>query len=924
MRAAVLEEMSHRLGIIHAMALSTGTRLGPYEILAPLGAGGMGEVYRARDTRLDRTVAIKVLPSHLSADPELRQRFEREARAVSSLNHPHICTLHDVGHQDGTDYLVMEFIEGETLNSRLQKGALTTADLLRYSIQISDALDKAHRQGIVHRDLKPGNIMLTKSGVKVLDFGLAKVMQDKAPVGVSQLATEQREITKEGTILGTVQYMAPEQLEGKDTDARTDIFALGAVMYEMATGKKAFEGRSNASLIAAILKEDPKPISQVQPVTPPILERLVKTCLAKDPEDRWQNVHDISNELRWIAESGSTPGQATALPTKVHKLGILGWIVAGVLALALSSFWAWVRFEATPLPQQPAEVRFRIQPEHGMDLSAAFQGAPDFAVSHDGAKLVYAARSGNGTPQLWLRPLGSLVAQPIAGTENATLPLWSPDDRKIAFYSEGALRRVTLPGGAPELVCNLNGIFFGGDWLADGTIVFGQQNSGLQKVPSTGGQPVPLTTLDTKGGEVVHSYPVFLPDGRHFLYTSDNNSGEKRGIYLGSLDSKNVVRLVDSRYKVNYVDPGYLLFLRGTTLFAQHLQIDPPLLTGDPIVIADQLTVSSAANNAPFAASVSGTILYRGGGSWAKTQLAWFDRSGKPLGKIGDVTSDISVRLSPDGARAAVACTTGPGFKSGAGEESVNIWVVDLARGIRTRITFDPVTSDENPTWSPDGRFLAYASHRNSDRASIYRKASSGEGQDQPLFSDISQNPHPEDWSPDGKSLLLHLNGKLNDIFVLPLSGGEQKLVPLVDSLADDIQAQFSPDGRWIAYTSSVSGRNEIYVRPFPSGDGKWQISAEGGSEPRWRGDGKELFYLTADGTMMAVAVTAGQTFNAAPPVTLFKTATLPIPIGSWGGAGEYDVKKDGSKFLINTIVTPPTPSNLYVIVRWQPPQVAP
>lgn len=893
-------------------------RLGPYEILSPLGAGGMGEVYRAKDTRLDRTVAIKVLPSHLSSDPDLRQRFEREARAISSLNHPHICTLHDVGHQDGTDYLVMELIEGEPLSTRLQKGSLPTADLLRFSIQIADALDRAHRQGIIHRDLKPGNIMLTKTGVKVLDFGLAKVTLEPAKTGLSQLATEYRDITKEGTILGTIQYMAPEQLEGKETDARTDIFAFGAVMFEMATGKKAFEGASQASLIAAILKEEPKPLSQLQPMTPPILERLVKTCLAKDPEDRWQNAHDIANELRWISEAGALPGPAAA--AAINKSIAPAWIAAAVLAVALIASWAWMRSHASSTPP-PAEVRFRIQPEPGMALGPASQGAPDFAVSHDGTRLVYLARSesGSGKSQLYLRPLGSQSAQPIPGTENAYIPVWSPDDRQIAFAADGAIRKVTLPGGVSELVCNLSGTFLGADWRPDGSIVFASQNSGLQKAPPAGGQPVPVTMLDKATGENGNTYPVFLPDGRHFLYTSDNDTAEKRGVYLGSLDSRNTVRLVDSRYKVEYVNPGYVLFIRGP-LLAQRLQLDPPALIGEPVVVADQLSVSSAANNAPFTASINGTILYRGGGSWAKTQLAWFDRAGRLLGKVGDVASDISVRLSPDGTRAAVATTTGPAFKSGAGEEATNIWVVDLARGIRTRITFDPVTSDENPVWSPDGRFLAFASHRNNFRAAIYKKSATGDGRDQPLFPDLTTNPHPEDWSPDGKVLLVHANDELLDIFTVSLAGGEVKLVPLVSSQADDLQAQFSPDGHWIAYTSSESGRNEVYVRPFPGGDGKWQISSEGGSEPRWRGDGKEMFYMTADGTLMSVSVTAGAAFTASPPVRLFKTATLPIPIGSWGGAPQYDVSKDGSKFIINTQVTPPVPSSLYVIVNWHPP----
>jgi len=903
------------------MGIESGTKLGPYEILAPLGAGGMGEVYRAKDTRLDRTVAIKVLPSHLSDDPDLRQRFEREARAVSSLNHPHICTLHDIGHQEGTDYLVMEYIEGETLSERLQKGPLPIADLLRYSIQIADALDKAHKKGIIHRDLKPGNIILTKSGVKVLDFGLAKIAEQKPVAGVSQLATERRELTKEGTILGTIQYMAPEQLEAKETDARTDIFAFGAVMYEMATGKKAFEGSSQASLIAAILKEEPKPLSQVQPLSPPILERLVKTCLAKDPEDRWQSAHDISNELCWIAESGGSE-TAVSIATAMPKLksGHLRWIVAGALAFALIavSFWAGSRFIGKQT-SEIGEIRFWIPTSREANASAAVRGAPDFAVSHDGKQLVYLVIDSTGRGLLWLRPLGSFKDQPISGTVNAEIPFWSPDDQQLAFYSEGFLKKVTLGGGTPQVICKVAGDFFGGAWLPDGTIVFASAGSGLQRVSAGGGQPQPLTTLNPERKELVHTYPVFLPDGRHFLYSTDSDKAEERAVYLGSVDSKETVRILDSRYKVNYMEPGYLLFVRGNSLVAQRLQLDPPKLVDDPIPVADELFGNAAVSNAPFTSSLNGTILYRGGDQWAKTQLAWFDRNGKNLETVGSVESDVSVTLSPDGTRAAVGGTMGSNFRSGTGEASVNIWVIDLARDIRTRVTFDPNISDENPTWSPDGRFLAFASHRTADRAEIFKIGSAAEGKDQPLYSG-NGNEHPIDWSPDGKFLLLHGNGNSTDLFSLPVSGGESKPTTFVSTAVDDAQGQFSPDGRWVAYTSVESGRNEVYVRPFPNGDGKWQISPAGGSEPRWRGDGTELFYLAPDGTLMAVSVSAGPSFEATPPVALFKTGTLPIDLGAWGGAAQYDVTNDGSRFLINTIVVPPTPPNLYVIVNWKPP----
>jgi eukaryotic-like serine/threonine-protein kinase len=819
----------------------------------------------------------------------------------------------------------MEFIEGETLSSRLQKGPLTTGDLLRYSIQIADALNKAHKQGIIHRDLKPGNIMLTKSGVKLLDFGLAKVAERKETLpGVSQLATEQREITKAGTILGTFQYIAPEQLEGKDVDARTDIFAFGAVLYEMATGKKAFDGNSQANLIAAILKEDPKPISQIQPLTPPILERLVKTCLMKDPDDRWQSAHDIGNELRWISE---TSGLLTTTITQVQNSKnvfsskLLGWMIAGALALLLifGSFLTWTRSRNNPAVT--SEIRFWIPSTPGMNLGGTLSGNPDFAISHDGTKLIYVVFDPTGKNQLWYRSLASFNSQPIPGTENGEFPCWSPDDQQIAFFAGKKLKRILVSGGSPSLICDdVENNVLGTTWLADGTIVFGTVGSGLSRVSADGGKPDALTSLNRDRQEVTHSYPIFIPDGRHFLYTADSNKAEERAVYLGSLDSKDVIRLLNVRHKVNYIEPGYLLFVRGVSLMAQRFQLSPPRLTGEVFPVAEDLSVNSAVNSAPFTASLNGTILYRGGDTLSKTQLAWFDRHGKPLGKVGTIQSDISVRLSPDGTRAVVSSAAGPGYRSATGEASVNIWVLDLGRSVRTRVTFDPAISDENPTWSPDGRFLAFASHRNNDRAEIYEKAFSGEGQDKPLLPGGTINPHPIDLSQDGKTLLLHGNGNQLDLFTLSLSEKDAKPVPFVTSLSNDGQGQFSPDGRWFAYTSAESGSNEVYVKPFPSGDGKWQISSTGGSEPRWRGDGKELFYLTADGTLMSVSVKAESVFEAAPAVALFKTGTIPIDIGSWGGAGQYDVTKDGSRFLINTIVVPATPPNLYVIVNWKPP----
>ncbi|MCI0606303.1 protein kinase [bacterium] len=906
------------------MTLGSATKLGPYEILEPIGAGGMGEVYRARDTRLDRIVAIKVLPSHLSSNPDLRQRFEREARAVSSLNHPHICTLHDIGSQNGTDYIVMEFIEGETLSSRLKNGSLPRQDLLRYGIQIADALDKAHRQGIVHRDLKPGNIILTKSGAKLLDFGLAKLRSEsKSRPDVSTLPTEHRDLTQEGMVLGTFQYMAPEQLEGKDADHRTDIFALGAVLYEMATGKKAFEGKSQASLIAAILKEEPKPISELQPLTPPILERLIKNCLAKDPEDRWQSAHDISKELRWISE-GSDTTQLTSVASVSSTKGrnrasLPGWIVAAGLLLALSGLLLLFYPKWLEKPRKAVETQFSIDPEPGSTFLLANQADPDFAISPDGTKLVYLVASANQKDQLWLRSLSSVSTQPIAGTESARMPFWSPDAENIAFASGTRLVKVPLSGGTPQVICDLHGEFRGGDWLPDGTILFATMNNGLQRVSSEGGEPKLVTQLDTTEKGIGHSWPAMLPDNKHFLFLNDFSDPTKRAIYVGSLDSKEPVRLMKTQFMAQYLDPGYLLYIQAGSLVAQKLEMDPPRLTGDPIRIVDpELPINVLRGAAPITSSLNGTIAFRVSGIFQKTQLYWFDRNGKNLGTVGPVGSYVSLNLSPDGKRAAITALSEIGRSIGRAEVPVNIWVIDLVRGVQTRVTFDPSTSDENPTWSPDGRWLTFASHRNAEQAKIYRKPATGEGQEQSVWLGTG-NEHPIDWSPDGKYLLVHSAGNYSDLDLMYLVMSEPpEKKAFLNGSGQEVQGQFSPGGNWVAYTSEESGRQEVYVRRFPSGEAKWQISS-GGGEPRWRSDGKELFYISLDGKMMSVAIKPGDNFEASPPVPLFSTNLGVLDPDFYGGSQRYDVTADGSRFLVNTVVVAGTPPSMHIITNWTP-----
>ena len=620
------------------MSLTSGTKLGPYEIQSPLGAGGMGEVYKARDTRLDRTVAIKVLREHVASDPDLKQRFEREARTVAALNHPHICTLHDIGQQDGTDFLVMEYLEGETLAQRLTKGTLPLEQALRYAIEIVDALDKAHRKGITHRDLKPGNIMVTKAGTKLLDFGLAKLKPAGAAPGVSALPTQSAGLTAEGSILGTLQYIAPEQLEGKDADARTDIFAFGATVYEMVTGRKAFEGKSQASLIGAILEREPTAISSLQPMSPPGLDRVVKKCLAKDPDGRWQTASDLHDELKWVAEGGSQAGLAVpaAVPTRVQSR--LAWGVAAGTTVLLAMALAVLYLNRAPV--QTTTVRFPVLTEGGVECG--------FALSPDGRQLAFADGG-----QLWIRPLDSLESRALPGTEEASFPFWSPDSRSLGFFTFTELRTIDPTGGPPQTVCAVP-LGFGGTWNQDDVIVFGRRGGGLLRVPAAGGEPTPVTALDDTRQETAHWWPQFLPDGEHLLFLATGEA-EQDGIYVGSLESGVTPSLVlRTTLRARYAAPGYILFGRGESLMAQPFDVERLALTGDPVRVVDGVQSLPRVRWFGFSASHQGELAYVGGGEGAASQLRWLDRSGADLGTVGAPGEYRDPVLSPDETKVAV------------------------------------------------------------------------------------------------------------------------------------------------------------------------------------------------------------------------------------------------------------------------------
>jgi serine/threonine protein kinase len=877
------------------MTLASGTKLGPYEIQSSLGAGGMGEVYRARDTRLERDVAVKVLPANLSSDPSLRLRLEREAKAVSKLSHPHICTLHDIGHQDGVDFLVMELVEGETLERRLVKGPLPPEQTLRFAAQIADALAEAHKRGITHRDLKPSNVMLTKAGTKLMDFGLAK-QAARLSAPFAEMTTEQSKLTEEGTIVGTFRYMAPEQLEGKEPDARTDIFGLGEVIYEMATGKPAFSGKSRASLIAAILTAEPQPMTGLQPLTPPALERVVKKCLAKDPDERWQSASDLASELNWIAEGTSQAAETGRVAVRRRRRERTGWLLASAFfLLMLASGAAWWNSSN----QRPRPMYFHT--------SVPFP-ANDLALSHDGRMLAivaYSAQANNYV--LWTYEVGGHRINELDGTQGTSYPFWSPDGKFIGFFADGKLKKVGVSGGPPEVLCDApNGR--GGTWNRDGVILFTPDaaSTGLFRVPSSGGTPVAITSLDTSRSETSHRWPVFLPDGKHFLYLGANFSGllENNAIFLGSLDSQEKRLLVSTSANAAYAEPGYLLYLRDNkTLVAQPFDLRRHVLSGEPFPLSDEVLYFPQVDRAVYSVSGRDILVTQTGKGASLSQLTWFDRGGRPAGTVGVSGSHNNVRLSPDGHRVTTDLTDADGRHR-------NIWIGELAQGLATtRLTFDP-SFDSNPIWSPDGKQILFSSNRKGGFR-LYLKNADGSGSEEEVTDlGIVGQGNAWDWSRNGKYILVR---KANQLWFI--SWPERVAKPLLQVRWTVRSAQFSPDGQWMAYASNETGSTEIYVSPFPSINGKWQVSSGGGQEPRWRQDGKELFYLSADGTIMAVAVTTGTSFKAASPVTLFQSHR-PQPVSSQDDFS-YDVSSDGQRFLIATKVVEANAAPLSILLNW-------
>ncbi len=888
------------------MTIAAGTRLGPYEVVAQIGAGGMGEVYRAHDTKLARDVAIKVLPANFVNDPERLSRFQREARMLAALNHPNIATIYGLEQSGGVTCLVMELVPGETLAERVKAGPLPIEEALKIAAQIAEALEAAHEKSIIHRDLKPANVKVTPEGkVKVLDFGLAKAFAGDAPnEDIGNSPTLSRAATMQGVVLGTAAYMSPEQARGKSVDKRTDIWAFGCVLYELIAGTQAFDGEDITEILAAVVKSEPD-WNRLPESTPHSIRMLLRRCLRKDKALRLRDAGDARIEIH---EALATTGPAE--PVAAQRQNPLGniraaWSVAVVAIIAAALGWGTLAY-LRHAPESAQPVRFFVPPPGTgrlatTALTASGATVSPLAVSPDGSRIAIVAMGADGKSQLWVRSLDTLVAQSLAGTEGAFQPFWSPDSRFIGFFAGGKLKKIEVSGGPPITLCDAPDPR-AGTWNQDGVIVFAPTSiAALQRVSAAGGVPAAATTL--AHDEAVHMRPFFLPDGQHFLYRPSTGPGGGPA-YVGSLNSfeRKFVLNADSSNVV--YSQGYLLFLRESTLMAQPFDAQRLVLTGDALPIAESVRDSGTINpSGIFSVSQNGVLVYQTGAAMAGDQLLWFDRTGKQTGELGDPALYSDLELSPDGKRASISIAD----QAGKGRD---IWFYDVARGLRSRFTFGPEAAVTS-IWSPDGSRIVFNLNRKG-HLDLYQKSSSGAGTEEVLLEDNLEK-YPTSWSPDGRSILYRTSSPQTraELFVLPLSG-DRKPVPFLNTKFDEGFGQFSPNGRWVAYRSNESGRNEVYVAPFPGPGGKWQISTAGGDRPRWRRDGSEIFYLAPDNKLMAAAVNdKGANFEVGAVKPLFEARFVT------GGRNQYAVSADGQRFLINTTPEQEASAPITVVLNW-------
>ena len=898
------------------MSLSVGTKLGPYEIVAPIGAGGMGEVYKGKDTRLERTVAIKVLPQKSIPSPEARQRFEREAKTISQLTHPHICGLYDVGSQDGVEYLVMEYLEGDTLAARLANGALPLDQTLRYGIEIADALDRAHRQGIVHRDLKPGNVMLTRGGVKLLDFGLARDFSasPSSDGSFTALPTATPNITQDGAILGTVQYMAPEQLEGKACDARTDIFALGSVLYEMATGRKAFSGSSQASLISSIMKEEPAPITALAPMSPPALDRVVRISLSKDPDDRWQTARDVGLQLQGIRDDRSA-SQTGVLPLRGRRRvpGWLPWLAAAAaLAVAAVALTRTPRTSSATLPV----LRTYLPPPPNANFHTLGANVGGVALSPDGRRVAFGAHEADGAHRLWIREMDALDPYPVPGAEEAVMPFWSPDSRSIGFFARGKLK-VVEASPAPPAPRELADIIEprGGSWGEDGTIIYAPQNyQGIFRVPAAGGTPAPATELDASNGETSHRWPFFLPGGQRFLYMARSPDAKspidvRNEVFVGTLGSKErrlVIPASLGATRTIYAPPGLLLFRRNENLMALGFDLERLQISGQPMLVAKDVQGFLATGLSIYSAT-SDLLVYSTRVTVLPSTLVLIDRSGKVLSTLMSGGLLINLALGADGKTVAVSRVEDP--------LPPDLWLSEIGVGREIRLTRDSVPQVA-PVFDPAGRRLFFSAISTGPWA-IWEMSLPG-GKNPKVFLESPTTKTSTDVSPDGRWLMYreYNAGTRGDLKYVALEGDRTPRTYMATG-DDETHATFSPDGRWIAYVSDETGRREVYVAGFPDPARRYRVSSAGGMQPRWSRDGKELYFVQADQMMAATVLPKGEDLAVSQAQPLFKVYFYTRMNPGFDLVAPYAVTPDG-KFVCFVREGKEASPPLVVVQNWR------